>query len=116
MRKLIFLTLLFLCISLSVTNVARAENINWCGTYFESNNNSFIAIAPTEMAKGSQFCSAEKYRTTSASKTVMLIDFNKNRSRVGNWRKFQNHVIEIRGKLRGTNRIINPRFVRDYGA
>ena len=115
MRKLFFLITLFLC-SFSIANNSHAEILNWCGTYVEKNNHGFIVISQADIAKGSKNCSVESYRDSvdSIGYRTVLLDFN-NRSKVNHWRKFDSHVIEIRGKLY-QNKITNARFVRDYGA
>ena len=44
----------------------------------------------------------------------IALDFTKNRSTVNKWRKFNNHLIEVRGKFRN-GYISGTRFIRDMG-
>lgn len=114
MQKLCLTALLLLCFSLP-TN-AYAENNNWCGIYFEENDQGFIRIPISDIRTGSGDCNGENYttRTSSFGSTKIALDFTKNRSALGYWRKFNNHIIEIRGKL-NYGEIKNPRLIRDLG-
>ena len=116
MRK-IFWTVLFLCSVLSFSGTAHAGNLNWCGIYFEEQDRAFLVVSVEDVASGSKNCSVKDYResTTMLGSAVMPIDFSKNRSKIGHWRKFSRHFIEIRGKIRN-NKITNARLIRDYGA
>lgn len=116
MRKLFLLTLLFFCIGFSNEGFAKTETMNWCGTYFEENNISYLFVSQEDYIDGSKNCSIENFKNSiriTGIKSITL-DFTKNRSKIGNWRKFQNHLIEIRGKLHN-DVVSNARLVRDYG-
>jgi len=113
MRK-IFWTVLFLCSCFCYT--AKAENLNWCGKYFENNNHGFIIIPQEDIAKGRKNCSLKAYNSTTRTNGSIIVPLNfKNRSKIANWRKFSQHIIVVRGKMRN-NMITNTRFVRDLGA
>lgn len=116
MRKLCFLTLLLLCTSFSVVSDADTGMLRWCGKYMEADDKGYLLIAKNEILNGSEQCSLEKYneKMKYIGGIHITLDFTKNRSALSNWRKFSNHIIEVRGKLRD-NKITNTRFVRDMG-
>jgi hypothetical protein len=116
MRKA-YWTVLFLSSILCFSGTAYAGNQNWCGVYFEENNHGYIVVSLDDIEMGSKNCTIKSYKnaTKMIGSAIITLDFTKNRSKIGNWRKFSNHYIEVRGKMR--DRVINnPRFVRDYGA
>lgn len=115
MLKTCFFTLLFLLISVSSEGYAETSTLNWCGTYFEENEQGFIRVPYEEFKTGSQSCSIEEYNHRVKTGSIAIaLDFIKSRSALNNWRKFSNHVIVVRGKIRNGN-ITNTRFVRDIG-
>lgn len=115
MLKACLFTLIFLCISFNSESYAETTTLNWCGTYFEENDQGFIRIPHTEFKTGSNSCSIEEYHQRVSSGSIAIaLDFIKSRSALNNWRKFSNHVIVVRGKIRNGN-ITNTRFVRDIG-
>jgi len=115
MRKSYFLALLFLCMSFSCKSYA-AQTLNWCGTYFEENERGYLIISQDDLISGSDTCSTSNYKENLADgiPVVVALDFTKNRSALTNWRKFNNHLLEVRGKMRG-GIITSTRFVRDFG-
>ncbi|MBR2273874.1 MAG: hypothetical protein IJ864_03465 [Alphaproteobacteria bacterium] len=115
MRKL-QLIVLFLCLSFSPTGLADTETLNWCGTYFEDNDQSFLRIARADLFTGSNQCNIDEYyeKVTNTGHINLALNRTKNRNVVGQWRKFTNHIIEVRGKMhRGM--ITGTRLVRDIG-
>lgn len=114
MKKL-GLSALFLCFILSSTSHA-SETLNWCGTYFEDNGRGYIRLALEDLNSGSSSCSLPEYtkKVKNTGHTVIALDFTHNRSSLNNWRKFKNHLIEVRGKYRNGT-IDSTRFVRDMG-
>ncbi len=116
MRKLLFLMLLLLCFSFSTTGHANTETLNWCGTYFENNNQGYLRLPRTDLFTGSQECSLISYNenVSNSGDILIALDFTKNRSALSHWRKFDNHLLEIRGKFRN-GAITGTRLVRDIG-
>lgn len=114
MKKL-GLPTLFLCCVLSLAAEA-SETLNWCGTYFEDNGRGFIRLARVDLNAGSSSCSVPEYneKVENTGHAVIALDFTKNRSAVSNWRKFDNHLIEVRGKYRN-GYITSTRLIRDIG-
>lgn len=115
MKRLTVLTL-FLCLGFSSAGVADSDVMNWCGTYFEDDGRGYIRLALTDLNTGSEDCSMEAYnnRINTTGQTRLGLDFARNRSTVNKWRKFDNHLIEVRGKIRN-GYINNPRLIRDRG-
>lgn len=115
MKKLALLTL-FLCLSFSFAGFADAETENWCGTYFEEGGRGYIRLARNDFGVGSSNCSMDGYneRAERSGTANIALDFTKNRSTVNKWRKFNNHLIEVRGKFRN-GYISGTRFIRDMG-
>ena len=107
-------TLLLLCTILPTTT--KAESNNWCGLYFEENNQSFIRLPMSDVRTGSDTCNYENYitRARDHGTAKIALEFTKNRSALNHWRKFDGHLIEVRGKLHN-GEIRTPRFVRDLG-
>jgi hypothetical protein len=116
MKKLCFLTSLFVCLNQPVLSHANTETHNWCGIYFEKAEQAFIRIPMADLHKGSSFCTTESYaeRVGIAGSVNIALDFRANRSNLGNWRKFDNHVLEISGKLKNGT-ITRTRLIRDAG-
>ncbi|MBO5039327.1 MAG: hypothetical protein J6B00_00315 [Alphaproteobacteria bacterium] len=114
MKKLGLLTL-FLCCVLSMTAKA-SETLNWCGTYFEDNGRGFIRLAREDLNSGSSSCTMSEYneKVANTGYTAIALDFTKSRSALSNWRKFDKHLIEVRGKYRDGS-ITSTRLVRDMG-
>lgn len=114
MRKFLFLILLYSF--LTIANIAHAKTLNWCGTYFEKNNKGYIIVSQNAIRKGDKHCTAKSYQNDIDvfGSAIMPVDFSAKRSKLGYWRKFNNHLIEIRGKLY-ENKVTYPHFVRDYG-
>ena len=115
MKKTVFI-LLFLCISNGYASNAQSETENWCGTYFEEDGRGYIRLAREDLGIGSSDCSLSSYQESikASGTTNIALDFTKNRSTVSKWRKFNNHLIEVRGKFyNGT--ITSTRFIRDMG-
>ncbi|MCM1323751.1 MAG: hypothetical protein NC218_06280 [Acetobacter sp.] len=115
MRKAALLAL-FLCVTSSSAGLADSNTENWCGTYFEDNGRGFIRLAREDFGTGSSNCSPEDYyeRVENSGAADIALDFTHNRSSINHWRKFNNHLIEVRGKFRN-GYIDNTRFVRDMG-
>ena len=116
MRKLCFLTLLLLCLSFPISTQANVETYNWCGTYFEKDDQGFIRIPMADLRAGSSNCDVESYssRILSSGTVNIALGFTKSRSAVSNWRKFNNHLLEVRGKLKN-GEITSTRLIRDVG-
>jgi len=115
MKKLAVLAL-FLCLVSTSAGFAASDTENWCGTYFEHEDRGYIRLAMADLPTGSSSCSVDTYneRIEKAGHANIALDFTKNRSTISNWRKFSDHVIEIRGKLKN-GFISNARFIRDLG-
>lgn len=115
MKKLALL-MLFLCFCLSFAGSALADTANWCGTYFEEDGRAFLRLARDDFGIGSSSCNQETYdeRTARSGTANIALDFSGRHSTLGDWRKFNNHLIEIRGKYRN-GYITRTRFVRDMG-
>ena len=107
---------LFLCLGLPFASLAETGVENWCGTYFEDNGRGFIRLAREDFGTGSSACDVEDYyeRAEKSGTANIALDFTHKRSALINWRKFNNHVIEVRGKFRN-GFIDGTRFVRDRG-
>lgn len=114
--KKIALLVLFLCLNVSSVSMADKETENWCGTYFEEEGRGFIRLAREDIQNGSNNCSIEAYndRIERTGHANIELEFTRNRSTVMKWRKFTNHLIEVRGKMYNGN-IISTRFIRDMG-
>lgn len=116
--KKISLTLLFLAAAMcwGRNSAANAEIMNWCGTYFEENGRGYLRLAREDLESGSNDCSIAEYneRVANTGSASIALDFAKNRSTVSKWRKFNNHLIEVRGKVRN-GQISNARLIRDAG-
>ncbi len=115
MQKLSLMILLFLCI-ISPLSSAFAENINLCGTYFEDNDRSFIRIARQDLFNGSNNCDIEAYqeRVMQSGYVNLALNHTRNRPVPTSWNKFNDHVIEVRGKIR-KGMITNTKLIRDAG-
>ncbi len=114
MKKLALLAL-FLCI-LPLGTANSADTENWCGTYIEEQGRGYIRLARADFGIGSSSCIISEYtdRIEKSGAANVGLDFTHNDSMVNKWRKFHNHIIEIRGKFRN-GYIDNVRFVRDMG-
>ncbi len=112
--KKIALWALFL--NLTLSSACFAESENWCGTYFEEDGRAYLRIAREDFGVGSSACSLENYqdRIQETGEANVALNFTKNRSTVSKWRKFNNHLIEVRGKFQN-GYIVSTRFVRDMG-
>lgn len=109
--------MVFLCIVFSLASgVALASTKNWCGVYFESKNQGYIRVLRNDIGAGSEGCSLSDYNERKKDERVISIalKFTRNNSSVAKWRKFNNHLIEVRGKYRN-GIIIGTKFVRDLG-
>ena len=115
MKKAAFL-LLFLCLSNSYALPLSAETENWCGKYFEQDGRGYIQLARNDFGIGSSDCSISGYskRASESGTANIKLEFTRNRSTVGKWRKFHNHIIEVRGKF-SNGSITGTRFIRDMG-
>lgn len=115
MQKLSFLILLFLCI-FSTLSQAYAENLNLCGTYFEDNDRSFLRVARQDLYDGSSNCDIDSYheRVMNSGYVNLALNHTKNRPVPASWNKFNDHVIEIRGKIRNGT-ITSTKLIRDAG-
>ena len=116
MRQLCYTTLLFISLSFICLKPAQAEINNWCGAYFEEENTGYLRIAMSDIKNGNSRCTYESYytRAQTSGTAKIALSFSKQRSAVTNWRKFDNHILEVRGKLEN-GEITSPRFVRDLG-
>lgn len=114
MRKLYFLILLLTGICYAPQCFAKATTVNWCGTYFEDNENGYLLIAREDLNEGSPNCNLEEYQKRISTTGSAIINLDQSRSTINNWRKFSNHLIEIRGKIRNGS-VISTHFVRDRG-
>lgn len=116
MKKLCFLASLFICLNLPILSHANTETYNWCGIYFEKAEQAFIRIPIADLRKGSSICTPENYaeRAGISGSVNIALDFKTKRSNLGNWRKFDNHVLEISGKLKN-GAITRTRLIRDAG-
>lgn len=76
----------------------------------------YIRLARDDFGVGSSNCSMDGYneRAERSGTANIALDFTKNRSTVNKWRKFNNHLIEVRGKFRN-GYISGTRFIRDMG-
>ena len=109
--------ILFLCFIFGLTgNMAYASTKNWCGVYFESHNRGYIKVLRNDIGVGSDRCSLVKYNERKRDERAIniVLKFTKNDSTVANWRKFSNHLIEVRGKYRN-GVITGTKFIRDLG-
>jgi len=115
MKKTALLAL-FLCMVTSTAGLAENDTENWCGTYFEDNGQAFLRLAREDFGTGSSECNVPEYqkKAEESGTADIALDFSRNRSTLNNWRKFNNHVIEVRGKFRN-GYIKSTRFVRDMG-
>lgn len=113
MRNLTLATL-FLCISFSPNahSNSRADMEQWCGTYFESEGQGYIRLPIQDISTGSSNCSLSNYekRVENGGAANVALDMRTPHK----WRKFDNHLIVIRGKLRN-GQIDRTRFIRDLG-
>lgn len=116
MKKAV-LALLFLCLSNIPLHNASAETENWCGKYFEENNRGYIRLARNDFGIGSADCSHSGYnkRASESGTANIELEFTRSNSTVKKWRKFNNHLIEVRGKF-SNGSITGTRFIRDMGA
>lgn len=116
MQKLIYTILLLVIFATVTITSAHAKTTNWCGTYFEEDNQGYLRIAIDDIQKGGSSCTPESYyaRIQNSGAAKIYLDFAKHYSMVANWRKFNNHILEIRGKL-DYGKIISPRLIRDIG-
>lgn len=114
MKKIAILAL-FLCITSTKAGLAESNTENWCGTYFENNGQAYLRLAREDFGTGSSECNVDTYtkKAQNSGTANIALDFNKN-STINNWRKFNNHVIEVRGKLRN-GYLRSTRFIRDMG-
>ena len=113
MRKTIFVIIL-LCLNLiiPVTGNSNTNTEQWCGTYFESNGQGYIRLAIQDFSTGSSNCSISSYEKRAEKSGTANIALNMRSPH--KWRKFDNHLIVIRGKLRN-GQIDRTRFIRDLG-
>lgn len=113
--KKIALLALFLCIVSTKAGLADNNIENWCGTYFEDNGQAFLRLAKEDFGIGSSECNVDDYheKAEKSGTANIALDLTRN-STLNNWRKFNNHVIEVRGKFRN-GYIKSTRFVRDMG-
>lgn len=115
MLKTCFFTLLFMLISFGSAGYAETPTLNWCGTYFEKDDQGFIRVPLLESKTGSKSCSSEEYnQRIKYGSTNLILSFAKTRTTLNNWRKFNNHIIIVRGKIKN-GKISKTRFVRDVG-
>lgn len=116
MKKLCFLTALFICLNFPLLSHANIETHNWCGIYFEQNNQGFIRIPMVDLHRGSAVCNLDDYavRVQTSGAVSVAVDITQSRSSLGHWRKFDNHVLEIRGKLKN-GEITRTKLIRDLG-
>lgn len=116
MKKAITLVLLLMLAytPLSYANY-ETDTEEWCGVYFEKENQSYIRLSRSDLGIGSPRCSLSKYQQNSQQTGTanVALDFTKS-STTHKWRKFDTHLIVVRGKFRN-GRINNPRFIRDLG-
>ncbi len=110
------LALLFLCLSNITISPATAETENWCGKYFEEGERGYIQLARNDFGIGSSDCSHIGYnkRVSENGTANIELEFTRNRSTIKKWRKFNNHLIEVRGKF-ANGSITGTRFIRDMG-
>ena len=115
MKQLIKLAL-FLCLYLSSAGTVFADTENWCGTYFEENGRDYIWLARDDFGIGSSSCNLEDYsqRAEKSGTAKIALNFTRNRSTISKWRKFNNHLIEVRGEFEN-GYISGTRFIRDMG-
>ena len=115
MQKLSTLILLFSCI-ISPLSSAHAENLNLCGAYFEDNDRGFIRVARRDLFEGSSNCDIESYRERIMQSGYVNLALNHTKTRPvsATWNKFNDHVIEVRGKIRN-GVITNTKLIRDAG-
>jgi hypothetical protein len=116
--KHIVIIALFLILSAVSLNAAQLENTveNWCGTYFEENGTGYLELPRADFGVGSSGCSFDKYHAQAQERGTAKIAlyFSRNRSTAPKWRKFDSHLLEIRGKFYN-GKIHNVRLVRDAG-
>ena len=116
MKKLCFLTSLFICLNLPLLSHANTETQNWCGIYFENAEQGFLRIPIADIRQGSKTCNLENYaeRAQMSGTVNIAIDITRSPSTLGHWRKFDSHVLEVNGKLKN-GEITHTRFIRDMG-
>lgn len=114
--KKVGLLALFLCFSICQATAASIDTMNWCGKYYEQNGTAYLRLARQDLIDGSSTCSPEEYvkKIEKNGQVSVALSFTKKISALGNWRKFENQLVEIRGKLRNGT-IANPRFIRNMG-
>lgn len=115
MKKTALLAL-FLCMASPSAGLAENDTENWCGTYFEDNGQAFLRLAREDFGTGSSDCNIIDYqkKAETGGTADIALDFTHNRSTLNNWRKFTDHLIEVRGKFHN-GYIKSTRFVRDMG-
>ena len=117
MKKIIALVL-FLLFAFSPVSYANYETDTeeWCGVYFEKEGQGYIRLSRSDLGIGSPHCSLSKYqqKTQQSGTANIALDFTK-RSTTLKWKKFDSHLIVVRGKFRN-GRINNPRFIRNLGS
>lgn len=113
--KKIALLALFLCMFSTPAGLADNRVENWCGTYFEDNGQGYLRLAREDFGTGSTACNITDYyeKAQKSGTANIMLDFTHN-STLTNWRKFNNHVIEVRGKFQN-GYLRSARFIRDMG-
>ena len=115
--------IIILC-SFFIANTTLAKTQNWCGTYVEIKNKGYLKILPSDMNNNKNKCDPIKYKQNHKDPRIanILLEFNNNTSTLNNWKKFDGHLIEIKGKLKyGFSHNMKYgifheiKFVRDYG-
>ena len=116
MKKLGFLTALLVCLNFPFLSMAKTETYNWCGIYFEEAEQGYLRIPLADLRNGSTTCTLEDYtsRAQTSGTVNVALDITESRSALGYWRKFNNHVLEISGKLQ-RGEINHTHFIRDMG-
>lgn len=112
-NKLFALLLIWICL---FCGVAQAETMNWCGVYFENNNQGYIKLLRSDVGIGSDSCNKMEYFERKDKERVINVwlDFSRGKITYSKWHKFNGHLIEVKGKYRG-GVISGTKFVRDLG-
>lgn len=116
MKKFAKLVLLFGIVFISYSKSCYADVRNWCGVYKEIGTKGYIMLLSEDIGVGSKKCNLENYNSRLGDEIVVKIglDFNRAKSLTKKWRKFNGHLIEVRGKYKN-GKITNVRLVRDLG-
>ena len=116
MKKFAKLVLLFgIVLGFSVKS-SYADVRTWCGKYQERDGKGYIMLLSEDIGVGSKKCSMDDYNSRLGDEILVRIniDFARAKSGYKKWRKFEGHLLELRGKYQNA-KITNVRLIRDLG-